>query len=119
MESKTIQLHIFFFPFMAQGHIIPTIDMATPFASRGSKATIVTTPYHVPLFSKSFQKNRISGTQIDILTIEFPCVENGLPQGSEKSPSSRFYNNTVHTALWLTCSSPGLPVVAARYRIPR
>ncbi|KAH7518010.1 hypothetical protein FEM48_Zijuj09G0125300 [Ziziphus jujuba var. spinosa] len=92
------------------GHIIPTIDMATPFASRGSKATIVTTPYHVPLFSKSFQKNRISGTQIDILTIEFPCVENGLPQGSEKSPSSRFYNNTVHTALWLTCSSPRLPV---------
>ncbi|KAH7511312.1 hypothetical protein FEM48_ZijujUnG0025700 [Ziziphus jujuba var. spinosa] len=53
------------------------------------KQPIVTTPYHVPLFSKSFQKNRISGTQIDILTIEFPCVENGLPQGSEKSPSSR------------------------------
>ncbi|KAK7837551.1 scopoletin glucosyltransferase [Quercus suber] len=35
MSSESVQLHIFFFPFMAQGHMIPTIDMAKLFAARG------------------------------------------------------------------------------------
>ncbi|KAH7518013.1 hypothetical protein FEM48_Zijuj09G0125600 [Ziziphus jujuba var. spinosa] len=84
MESGTLdELRIFFFPFMAQGHIIPTIDMAMVFASRGSKATIITTPFHAPLFSKTIQKTNFSGTHINILTFKFPSVENGLPEGCE------------------------------------
>ncbi|KAF3435442.1 hypothetical protein FNV43_RR22531 [Rhamnella rubrinervis] len=90
MEDKTKthnrQLHIFFFPFMAQGHFIPIIDMAMLFASRGSKATIITTPYHANLLSKTLQRySQLSSanSQINVLTFEFPSVENGLPQGCE------------------------------------
>ena len=44
MASESRQLHIFFFPIMARGHLIPTVDSAKLFAARGVKATFVTTP---------------------------------------------------------------------------
>uniref|UniRef100_A0A6P6FP93 Glycosyltransferase n=1 Tax=Ziziphus jujuba TaxID=326968 RepID=A0A6P6FP93_ZIZJJ len=88
MESEKTddQLHIFFFPLMAQGHLIPIIDMAMLFASRGLKATIITTPFHAPLVSKTLQSTQLSGNShinVNVLTIKFPCVENGLPEGCE------------------------------------
>ncbi|KAK7847547.1 scopoletin glucosyltransferase [Quercus suber] len=81
MGSKSRQLHIFFFPLMAHGHLIPTMDMAKLFAERGVKATIVTTPRNVPIFSKT------RGTNVDIQIIKFPAVEAGLPEGCENVDS--------------------------------
>ncbi|KAK7819481.1 scopoletin glucosyltransferase [Quercus suber] len=81
MGSKNRQLHIFFFPFMGHGHLIPTMDMAKLFTARGLKATIVTTPRNVPLFSKT------SDINIDIQIIKFPAVEAGLPEGCENIDS--------------------------------
>uniref|UniRef100_A0A7N2MYF0 Uncharacterized protein n=1 Tax=Quercus lobata TaxID=97700 RepID=A0A7N2MYF0_QUELO len=49
--------------------------------SAGVKATIVTTPRNVPLFSK------MRGTNIDIQIIKFPAVEAGLPEGCENIDS--------------------------------
>ncbi|XP_059651072.1 scopoletin glucosyltransferase-like [Cornus florida] len=77
------QLHVFFFPFMAHGHMIPTLDMAKLFASRGVKTTIITTPLNAPIFTKSIQTTKNLGTQISIRVIEFPAVEAGLPEGCE------------------------------------
>ncbi|KAK7851759.1 scopoletin glucosyltransferase [Quercus suber] len=79
MGSKSRQLHIFFFPLMAHGHLIPTMDMAKLFAERGVKATIATivTTRNVPLFSKTH------GINIDIQIIKFPAIEAGLPEGCE------------------------------------
>ncbi|CAN0846392.1 Scopoletin glucosyltransferase [Linum grandiflorum] len=78
------QLHVFFFPFMAHGHLIPAIDMAKLFASRGVKATIVTTPLNAPLFSKTISKHSEStGSDIRIRILEFPTTEFGLPEGCE------------------------------------
>ncbi|KAK3195844.1 hypothetical protein Dsin_027154 [Dipteronia sinensis] len=34
MDSEIPQLHVFFFPFMAHGHMIPTVDMAKLFGTR-------------------------------------------------------------------------------------
>ncbi|KAK7837269.1 scopoletin glucosyltransferase [Quercus suber] len=81
MGSKSRQLHIFFFPLMGYGHLIPMMDTAKLFAARGVKATIVTTPRNVPLFSK------MRGTDIDIQIIKFPAVEAGLPEGCENIDS--------------------------------
>ncbi|KAJ8572379.1 hypothetical protein K7X08_008890 [Anisodus acutangulus] len=67
------QLHFSFFPLMAHGHMIPTLDMAKLVASCGVKATIITT-----------QRNRQVGNEIDIHLIKFQAVENGLPEGCER-----------------------------------
>ncbi|KAK7859202.1 udp-glucose flavonoid 3-o-glucosyltransferase 7 [Quercus suber] len=50
-------------------------------SSCGGKATIVTTPRKVQLFSK------MRGTNIDIQIIKFPAVEAGLPEGCENIDS--------------------------------
>nr|GLL23713.1 scopoletin glucosyltransferase-like [Ipomoea trifida] len=84
------ELHVFFFPLMAQGHMIPTLDMAKLFASRGVKATIITTPANQPVFSKPADKYTQLGFQIQIRLLEFPAVEVGLPedcQSVDKIPS--------------------------------
>ncbi|KAM6540780.1 hypothetical protein CsatB_005227 [Cannabis sativa] len=94
-ETKAHQLHVFFFPFMAQGHTMPTMDMAKLFASRGLKATIVTTSYYAQNFSKTIEKSRaFLGTQVEVLTIKIPCSDVGLPEGIESvhmvsSPENR------------------------------
>ncbi|CAI9104628.1 OLC1v1003335C1 [Oldenlandia corymbosa var. corymbosa] len=81
MDQK---LHIFFFPFLAQGHMLPTLDMAKVFCSRGVKSTMITTDQHVHMFEKSIQKNRKQlFTDISIRAIHFPAVEAGLPEGTE------------------------------------
>ncbi|MED6132868.1 hypothetical protein PIB30_022780 [Stylosanthes scabra] len=82
-------LHIFLFPFMSHGHVIPTIDMAKLFASRGVKSTIITTPLNVPFISKAIAKSKTPYTDDDIhiQTIKLPCVEAGLPEGCENTDS--------------------------------
>ncbi|XP_037496431.1 scopoletin glucosyltransferase isoform X2 [Jatropha curcas] len=77
------QLHIFFFPFMAHGHMIPTVDMAKLFAFRGHKATIITTPSNEPLISKTIQRTKDMGFDINIQILKFPSVEVGLPEGCD------------------------------------
>ncbi|CAH9057804.1 unnamed protein product [Cuscuta europaea] len=82
MTGKDDQLHVFFFPMMAHGHMIPTLDMVMLFASRhGIKSTIVTTPLNVPSISKAIHKHKQSGFQIEVRSIYFPGVEAGLPEG--------------------------------------
>ncbi|PON81078.1 UDP-glucuronosyl/UDP-glucosyltransferase [Trema orientale] len=75
------QLHVIFFPFMAQGHLIPTIDMAKLFASKGSKVTILTTSYFTPFLSKKIENS----AQIDIFNIRVPAAEVGLPEGIDSA----------------------------------
>ncbi|KAK1302091.1 UDP-glucose flavonoid 3-O-glucosyltransferase 7 [Acorus calamus] len=41
-------LHIFFFPLMAPGHIIPMSSLAALFAARGVRSTLLTTPSNYP-----------------------------------------------------------------------
>ncbi|KAJ8767077.1 hypothetical protein K2173_012635 [Erythroxylum novogranatense] len=82
-QENSKQLHIFFFPFMAQGHIIPFLDMVKLFASRGVKTSIVTTPVNAALFSKSVELMKSEGHSSDILIINFPVKEAGLPDGFE------------------------------------
>ncbi|XP_010526965.1 PREDICTED: UDP-glucosyl transferase 73B2-like [Tarenaya hassleriana] len=79
------QLHVFFFPFMAHGHMIPTLDMAKLFASRGVKSTILTTPLNAPIFQRPIEafKNKNPDSDIGIEILNFPCPELGLPEGCE------------------------------------
>ncbi|KAK7252019.1 hypothetical protein RIF29_35692 [Crotalaria pallida] len=84
MGNENHDMHILFFPFLANGHIIPCVDLARVFVSRGTKATIVTTPLNVPLISRTIGK-----ANINIRTIKFPSPEEtGLPEGCENSESA-------------------------------
>ncbi|KAI3938353.1 hypothetical protein MKW98_015252 [Papaver atlanticum] len=84
MKSETHnQLHVFFLPLMAYGHMIPTIDVARLFAARGVKSTIITTPRNASTSSKAIDRDRLSGLDIDFRVIPFPAKEAGLPQGIE------------------------------------
>ncbi|KGN43913.1 scopoletin glucosyltransferase [Cucumis sativus] len=74
------QLHIFLFPFLAHGHMIPMVDMAKLFSSRGIKVTIVTTPINSISIAKSLHD---SNPLINLLILKFPSAEVGLPDGCE------------------------------------
>ncbi|KAA0031312.1 scopoletin glucosyltransferase-like [Cucumis melo var. makuwa] len=79
------QLHMFLFPVMAPGHIIPIVDMAKLLSSRGVKITIVTTPINSISISNSIHNNSksISPSKIHLLILKFPSAEVGLPDGCE------------------------------------
>ncbi|KAI4298483.1 hypothetical protein L6164_032035 [Bauhinia variegata] len=83
MSSHDHELHLAFFPFMAHGHMIPTIDLAKLFASRGHKATLITTPNNADFFAKSIYKSQQLGHQISLISVKFPSAEVGLPEGFE------------------------------------
>ncbi|KAL3722354.1 hypothetical protein ACJRO7_034690 [Eucalyptus globulus] len=80
MGSESHQLHIFFFPFMAPGHMIPMIDMAKMFAMRGCKSTLITTPHDEPTFLRSIAKTKDSGFDINVVTVTLPLKDVGLPE---------------------------------------
>ncbi|KAL5790593.1 hypothetical protein ACOSQ2_005481 [Xanthoceras sorbifolium] len=83
MGSEIAQLHVMFFPFMAQGHMIPILDMVKLFGLRGVKTTIVTTPVNLPLISKAIKRTKDLGVEIDVKIVKFPSTEAGLPKGCE------------------------------------
>ncbi|KAK8568191.1 hypothetical protein V6N13_106125 [Hibiscus sabdariffa] len=83
MERQIHQLHVFFLPLLAHGHLIPTVDMAKLFAYRGVKTTIITTPLNASFFSNTIQRSQESGIDIDVKILKFPAVEVGLLEGFE------------------------------------
>ncbi|KAF2321088.1 hypothetical protein GH714_033779 [Hevea brasiliensis] len=78
---------------MAHGHMIPTVDMAKLFASRGLKTTIITTPLNSLLFSKTIERNKNFGINVDLRILKFPSVEAGLPEGCENVDSITPHEN--------------------------
>uniref|UniRef100_A0A2N9FHC7 Glycosyltransferase n=1 Tax=Fagus sylvatica TaxID=28930 RepID=A0A2N9FHC7_FAGSY len=83
MSSEPDQLHVLFFPLMAHGHLLPTLDIARLFAARGVKTTIITTPKNAHIFTKTIEKTQNSSAKISLKIIEFPAKEVGLPEGLE------------------------------------
>jgi hypothetical protein len=70
--------HVVIFPFMAQGHTLPLLDLSKALASRGTRVTIITTPANAPFI---LSKNSTHPT-ISLSIIPFPKVEE-LPEGCE------------------------------------
>ncbi|KAF8042706.1 hypothetical protein BT93_A1133 [Corymbia citriodora subsp. variegata] len=83
MSSPPQSVHIVFVPLLAQGHMIPMVDMAQTFASRGAVATIYTTPVNAHRFRTTIDRSSKLGMPIQLVEIPFPCEEVGLPIGYE------------------------------------
>ncbi|XVE61617.1 hypothetical protein DITRI_Ditri06bG0054700 [Diplodiscus trichospermus] len=99
MASIAKQLHFVLIPLMAQGHMIPMVDMARLLAERGVIVSLITTPQNASRFDTVVQRAMESELQIRLVKIPFPCQEVGLPIGCENldTLSSRdllkkFYN---------------------------
>ncbi|XP_058113883.1 scopoletin glucosyltransferase-like [Magnolia sinica] len=87
MEAK--QPHVVIFPFMAQGHTIPLLDLSKVLSCKGLKVTIITTPSNSPFILQSTSNH----PKIRAVELEFPIIE-GLPKGCENTdqlPSMDFY----------------------------
>ncbi|CDY33191.1 BnaC04g08480D [Brassica napus] len=76
-------LHFVLFPFMAQGHMIPMVDIARLLAQRGVTITIVTTPHNAERFKNVFDRAIESGLPINVVHVKLPYAEAGLPEGKE------------------------------------
>lgn len=53
MAFRPEDLHFVLFPLMAQGHLIPMVDMGRILAQRGAIVTIITSPVNANRFKLS------------------------------------------------------------------
>ncbi|XP_058740302.1 UDP-glycosyltransferase 1-like [Vicia villosa] len=75
--------HFVLFPLIAQGHIIPMIDIAKLLAQHGAIVTIFTTPKNALRFSSVLSRAVSSGLQIHLVKLNLPSKQAGLPDGCE------------------------------------
>ncbi|VFR01838.1 unnamed protein product [Cuscuta campestris] len=77
------QLHFILFPFMAQGHMIPMIDIAKLLSHRGVRVTVLLTPHNAARVGPVVSRAQESGLPVQVHLLDFPCAEAGLPSGCE------------------------------------
>lgn len=82
-SPTTPQPHFVLVPFLAQGHIIPIVDLAHLIASHGSLVTFVTTPLNASRLRHVIERAKELKLSIRFVTLPFSCGEEGLPEGSE------------------------------------
>ncbi|MCD7453380.1 hypothetical protein HAX54_020795 [Datura stramonium] len=82
MEGK--RGHIVLFPFMAQGHIIPFLALASKIAEKGYQITFINTPLNIKKLKSSSHPQNPS---IHFLEIPFDSTEHGLPSDAEVTDS--------------------------------
>ncbi|PIN21477.1 UDP-glucuronosyl and UDP-glucosyl transferase [Handroanthus impetiginosus] len=81
------QLHFVLIPLLAQGHMIPMIDMAKLLSKHGVVTSLVTTPNNTSRFSTTIHRAKAAGLQINLIEIPFPSKQVGLPIGCENLDS--------------------------------
>ncbi|CAK7354132.1 unnamed protein product [Dovyalis caffra] len=91
---SSLASHVVLFPFMAQGHTLPLLDLSKALSLQQIKVSIVTTPSN----AKSIAENIANYPNINLVEISFPIVD-GLPKGCENTsqlPSMEFYGPFLH-----------------------
>lgn len=83
MASSNSKPHIVIFPFMAQGHAIPLLDLSMALSRRGLKVTIITTPSNAHTITQYVSTH----SDIHLRQVPFPKVH-GLPEGRENLPQT-------------------------------
>ncbi|PSS20983.1 UDP-glycosyltransferase [Actinidia chinensis var. chinensis] len=87
--ASQYQPHVVIFPFMAQGHTLPLLDLSRALSQRQIKVTIITTPSNAISISQCLSDS----PHISLTQIPFPAIPN-LPKGCENTtqlPSMEFF----------------------------
>ncbi|EAY72747.1 hypothetical protein OsI_00614 [Oryza sativa Indica Group] len=77
------EFHFLVVPLIAQGHIIPMVEVARLLAARGARATVVTTPVNAARNGAAVEAARRDGLAVDLAEVAFPGPEFGVPEGLE------------------------------------
>ncbi|KAI6697983.1 hypothetical protein NL676_018102 [Syzygium grande] len=124
MASQYQELHFVLLPHLAQGHMIPMMDMARLLACRGLAVTVVTTPINAARFVFVIDRAARSGLRIKLLQVPFPSAKAGLPEverllhGLQPRPSCIISDKTV---MWAdeTAREFGIPrIQLTRAQLP-
>ncbi|ESQ29172.1 hypothetical protein EUTSA_v10023961mg [Eutrema salsugineum] len=84
MVSKAKRLHFILIPLMAQGHLIPMVDISKILAREGNIVTIVSTPQNASRFEKTVERAKSeSGLQINVVKFPIAYKEFDLPENCE------------------------------------
>ncbi|KAI7751518.1 hypothetical protein M8C21_022430 [Ambrosia artemisiifolia] len=83
MVPPSTDLHFVLFPLMAQGHMVPMVDIARILAQRGAIVTIIATPLVANRFRSIISRAIVAKLKIQLLEIQLPLAQVGLPKGCE------------------------------------
>ncbi|KAF0920414.1 hypothetical protein E2562_034862 [Oryza meyeriana var. granulata] len=117
--AAAAELHFLVVPLIAQGHIIPMVEVARLIAARGARATVVTTPVNAARNRAVVEGARREGLAVELAEIAFPGPEFGVPEGLENMDQLVDVDRDMYLSLQRAIWAMAAPLEAYVRALPR